>query len=213
MSNLVNPYRIEIECLQEKPGCWNRNKVNIFKDNKKIGSYIRNYPSHVEDTFFPFQCNGKWLALISSDYTCTQIMDLESGKIIGGEKPSPGGFCPVEFWIPKRFKYTLPDMAYYIYEDGDGLDKSNPDNGIIGEEEYSPYGFVAGCVWGDDSSWKIQFLDLSNADKGILKREDKFDYAQLPYYTKLKDAVNIEEEDEDLLLINLKVLKRTFVKI
>ena len=31
-------------------------------------------------------------------------------------------------------------------------------------------GFVAGCIWGDDSSWKVQFLDLQEADKGIVKR-------------------------------------------
>ena len=29
------------------------------------------------------------------------------------------------------------------------------------------HGFVAGCVWGDDSSWKIEYLDLSKADEGI----------------------------------------------
>lgn len=37
--------------------------------------------------------------------------------------------------------------------------------GFCPVEYYVPpgkdFGFVAGCVWGDDSSWKIQFLDLS----------------------------------------------------
>ena len=32
----------------------------------------------------------------------------------------------------------------------------------------SQFGFVCGCVWGDDTSWKIQFLDLSRIQEGIL---------------------------------------------
>jgi len=45
---------------------------------------------------------------------------------------------------------------------------------------YADFGFVSGCAWGDDSSWKIQFLDLSEAHKGIIKRDSRFGYIEMP---------------------------------
>jgi hypothetical protein len=59
------------------------------------------------------------------------------------------------------------------------------------------FGFVAGCIWGDDSSWKIEFLDLSRADEGILKREARFGYIELPRNLKLNQAVHLEADEDD----------------
>ena len=66
------------------------------------------------------------------------------------------------------------------------------------------HGFVAGCVWGDDSSWKIQYLDLSRADQGKLVREARFGYIELPSRLNLDAAIEIddaEEADEVMLKI------------
>jgi hypothetical protein len=41
------------------------------------------------------------------------------------------------------------------------------------------FGFVWGCVWGDDSSWKVQYLDLSDIQQGQLRREERFGYLKL----------------------------------
>lgn len=51
------------------------------------------------------------------------------------------------------------------------------------------FGLVAGCVWGDDSSWKLQFLDLSHASIGRVVRDDRFGYVELPDDLTLDDAV------------------------
>lgn len=53
----------------------------------------------------------------------------------------------------------------------------------------APFGFVAGCIWGDDSSWKIQYLDLSQVSDGIIKRDDRFGYIELPGGCQLKDVI------------------------
>jgi hypothetical protein len=50
-------------------------------------------------------------------------------------------------------------------------------------------GFVAGCFWGDDSSWKIQYLDLSRADEGILKRDERLGTSNYRTMT-LEDAID-----------------------
>jgi hypothetical protein len=57
------------------------------------------------------------------------------------------------------------------------------------------HGFIAGCVWGDDSSWKIQYLDLSRADEGIIKREERFGYIELPSHLSLDKAVDLDAGD------------------
>jgi hypothetical protein len=59
------------------------------------------------------------------------------------------------------------------------------------------HGFVAGCMWGDDSSMKIEYLDLSHADEGIIKREARFGYISLPGALHLNQAIELEV-DEDL---------------
>lgn len=58
--------------------------------------------------------------------------------------------------------------------------------------KYAQWGFVAGCVWGDDCSWKIQFLDLSRAHEGVIIRDERFGYIELPDGVKLEDAIDVE---------------------
>lgn len=53
------------------------------------------------------------------------------------------------------------------------------------------HGFVAGCVWGDDSRWKVQYLDLSRIDEGIVKREERFGYIELPKTVALRNAIHV----------------------
>lgn len=62
------------------------------------------------------------------------------------------------------------------------------------------HGFVAGCIWGDDTSWKIQYLDLSHAEEGIVKREERFGYLEMPQHLDLSQAVNLEAGDNYMWL-------------
>lgn len=77
---------------------------------------------------------------------------------------------------------------------------------------YYPFGFVAGCVPGDDSAWKIQYLDLSEAEEGIVKRDDRFGQIVLPENQRLMDAVDMndygwDKEDESANYIRISVLQ------
>lgn len=58
---------------------------------------------------------------------------------------------------------------------------------------YYPFGFVSGCIWADDSSWKVQYLDLSRADEGVLMRDDRFGYIELQEDVRLKDAIDMSD--------------------
>jgi len=56
-----------------------------------------------------------------------------------------------------------------------------------------PFGFAAGCIWGDDSSWKVEYLDVTEVENGIVKRDSRFGYIELPDGMALKQAVQAHE--------------------
>lgn len=94
---------------------------------------------------------------------------------------------------------TLPDCKDIGGEESSG-------NGFCPTDYFVPgvgrgkFGFIAGCIWGDDWSWKIQYLDLSKVSKGIVIRDERFGYISLPKNMKLRDAINMEDYFEKGLL-------------
>lgn len=163
-------YRTETEKKETAPGAWYSMVVSIFKGDEKIGEYERNYYS-LYNTFHPFLFNGKHYALYSRDYTATRVMTLPDCKDFCGEEPHGWGFCPVDYFVPYCIEEGSNDMIW-------------PFQG--------QHGFVAGCVWGDDGSWKIQHLDLSRLEEGIIKRTDRFGYIPLMGTLSLKDSLDLE---------------------
>ena len=52
--------------------------------------------------------------------------------------------------------------------------------------------FRAGCIWDDDSSWKVQAIDLAGAAEGRIVRSERFGHLELPWKMSLRDAVHID---------------------
>lgn len=201
-----------IESVERGPGIWNGLRVGVFRvqDGKeeRIGEYSRNYGTNF-DCFFPFRRNGADFALYSPDYTCTRVMALPACKDIGGEAPEGGGFCPVEYYVPSfvRQEFRSSDnehpLVQTIWEPRDedlvektvewesGGKKVSGAYRLLEPHTYAPFGFVAGCYWGDDSSWKIQYLDLSRAHQGVVRRDERFGYIVLPPTLGLADAIRM----------------------
>jgi len=183
-------YITETESIASKPGCWNVLKVKIFRiegDSKiQIGEYDRNYSS-LFDSFVPFRQGNREYALYSRDYTATRVMSLPDCKDICGEDPKSSGFCPTGFYVPSA-----------------GCEED------IGTE-YDPdgqFGFVSGCIWGDDSSWKIQYLDLSKVSDGIITRDERFGYIELCGSSSLKDAIDTEYWERDSPVVQIACAQR-----
>jgi hypothetical protein len=154
-------------------------------EGRSIANYPRNHWAMYR-TFEPFRQGAKMLALVSGDYTATSVMDLATGKIIASESPSSGGFCPVGFYVPDWWDINdssiLPGSRYW----SDDL-----------KEPRGNFGFVWGCVWGDDSSWKVEYLDLSQVQQGKILRDDRFGYVELATHAKLepKDFIDCSFRD------------------
>lgn len=193
-------YTITMEVVSSaRKGTWNSTLIHVLKDGKEITSYTRNYPT-AYGTFEPFRKNGRDYALISPHYTKTSVLDLTTGDIIAEEqlgwRYQPGeherfpkglkeeGFCPVGFYVPD----------WWDLNDGSILPGSHHWDESEEWPTDAPLAFVWGCYWGDDTSWKVQLLDLSDIENGVLTREERFGYIELDSYGDPKEFIRIYQE-------------------
>jgi hypothetical protein len=190
-------YKLEIDRIPTGKGTWDVTRVGVWDQWNAAGlvtEYTYGYPSK-SPPFEPFWQDHHPYALFSDDYTRTSVMDLETGGVIATEPADPWGFCPVELWVPDWWDHNdgsiLPGSLYW--EESDKL----PDG---------TWGLVAGCVWGDDWSWKIQYLDLSRITEGILTRDERFGYISLA--GTLHQGVHYDPEGDRLTLPVAKIFNR-----
>jgi hypothetical protein len=150
-----------------EPGRWAKVHVEVLEQDRVIAEYDRNHA--MLQTFEPFRQGERHYALISPDYTATSVMDLTTGEVVAAEEPNTFGFCPVGFYVPD-------------WHDVHGQGHSYPGT-LTWRSDYEwltgDFGFVWGCIWGDDSSWKVEYLDLSGIREGHLRRDDRFGYIKL----------------------------------
>lgn len=165
-------YLVKTTARPNQPGTWDSTVVEVLRRNgaalERVGEYLRSYS--MLSTFEPFRQGDRELALISREYTKTAVLDLASGEVIAEEtESSPGaGFCPVGFYVPDWWDINDDSII-------PGSEHWNGDR----EWPTGAFGFVWGCYWGDDSSWKVQHLNLSRVQEGIITRDDRFGYVEL----------------------------------
>jgi hypothetical protein len=202
-------YRAEFS--RDESSGWPKGTVSVYRKGEEspIFEYSRNYA--LMKTFEPFRQlrNGVWsdYALISQRYTKLDVLDLQTGTVIATEEPSDmmlsraqalkdkyyadkpevtarslaesAGFCPVEFYVPDWREVhdgsILPGDQYW--DDYDGLP--------TGE-----FGIYSGCVWGDDSSWKVRYIDLSRISEGIVTTDERFGYVELFHGLSLRESAS-----------------------
>lgn len=174
-------YFVTTETIPTQPGCWDKLLVSVHQEDDDgvdtiVGTYKRNY-SCLYNTFHPFQKGDKWYALYSKDYQTTSVMELPSCKHLAD---GPEAFCPVDFYVPQGRDLNM-DGSLPEYEKNAGT-----------------FGFVSGCIWGDDSGgWKAEFLDLSKIEEGVLVQDGRLGYFELPGYKDLKDCFDVGWYGED----------------
>lgn len=168
-------YCVKVTSSKNVDGTFNSSIVDVYRREakstvlEKICTYSRNLG--IYETFEPFRQGGREYALVSCEYTRTAVLDLLSGTVIAEEAetvPRGSGFCPVGFYVPDWWDVNddsmIPGSEYWT------ADNEWPDGS---------FGFVWGCIWGDDSSWKVQHLDLSRIRDGIITRDERFGYLEL----------------------------------
>jgi len=166
-------YTTRVTTITHEHG-WDTVHVDVLDGDVVIASYDRNY--RMLQTFESFRQGDRSFALISAHYTATSVMDLGTGQIVAAEEPAANGFCPVGFYVPD----------WWDLHDGTKLPGSMHWRPADDEWPTGDFGFVWGCIWGDDSSWKVQYLDLSSIRDGVIRRDDRFGYVKLATDTKLE---------------------------
>ena len=192
---------------------------------RQIGSYRRNYSFLKTFWWFRRGARHFALYSPNYAATRAMEIFPGSGfKDLGGEEPHSQGFCPAELFVPDCREYvseqfsgpgnrvvdwgnplaSFPANCEFTKnpEKHRGRRNQAPESGE--EKDYesgwvkfpSDHGFVAGCVWGDDSTWKIQYLDLSRVEEGVIRREERFGYIELPRSVSLRDAIDMEDLHE-----------------
>ena len=183
-------FRVHAVAKPHKGKTWGSSRVTIFDGENEVGEYERNYPSFSEQTFEPFELDGKWYALYSRDYTSTRVMRLPDCLDLGGEERAAAGFCPVEFYVPRfkkviyrNIKTGLEDEVWWFEAAAEGHSgRETTYHGFdltVGPWLSLSTGFVAGYLRGDDSSWKLEAIDLSRAAEGVIVRSARFGHFQL----------------------------------
>lgn len=198
-------YSIKTTEIKKGEGYWSYILCEIYKGEEKIGEYTRHYPSFSKETFFAFTFKGKDYALFSANYTQIQLMSLPDCKEIKLKEEcikQMANFCPTEIYVPiwSDTKYDFKGEEKHIQQWINTLKKEN-DNYEY-EYGYCHLGLATGCIWGDDSSWKLMLIDLRKIDEGEIwfvnnKLEKKWLYEDFPDSCKLKD-VEFYFEDEQL---------------
>lgn len=156
------------------PDTWDSTVVEVLRrvggagGLEPVATYERNYRG-LGNTFEPFRQGNREFALISPRYTGTSVLDLATGRVIAEEPDDADGFCPVGFYVPDWWD---------VYDDSiiPGSEYWGPDHEWVS----GGFGFVWGCVWGDDNGWwKVQCLDLSDVRSGVIRRDERFGYVEL----------------------------------
>jgi hypothetical protein len=146
-------------------GYWESVRVGVFEGDAPYGAYVRNYGSYGAETFSPFRQDGVWYALYAPDYTGTRALKLTGGMT------DWAGESRDEFGF-------CPVQLWVPWEQNDGR-----------------WGFIVGCVWGDDCSWKVQVADLRRLADRELVRIAPFGYAPLVAGADTDDPQELALED------------------
>ena len=186
-------------------GGWRTALVSVFDGDVQIGIYDRNHAGWAEETFEPFQWNDEWFALYAPDYTSTRVMTLPDCRDLGGEPRSSGGFCPVEFFVPRYRQVLTRNLATAKCYESWSFTNSSSDLDKVAEGYEAtfgpwitiPTGFIAGCIWGDDNSWKLQCVDLALAAKGEIVRSARFGHVQLAHGKSLAESMQFDRYPPD----------------
>jgi len=213
-----------IEVIDKSPNALKNIRIGIFRtdDNssEQIGEYIRNYHLFFK-TFYYFIKDGKDYALYSPNYFITRVMELPSCVDIGGEEQTKTSLCPNEYYVPMYVdrEYQFTDKGERVtrkYRIVDPAVEQTLPTPISWEREINtpitvssiscfPFGFVSGSYWVKEGPEIIQHLDLSQVEKGIIKRDERFGKIVLPRKITLPQAIVVEASQVSYKIPNVSI--------
>lgn len=195
------PYRFTLTPHDSIVGESQHTHCAIDNYGTPVGSFIFNYHTGLDKIIRPFQIGEGWYTTYATSYNKLAVARLHPDRFehidadVGGKE----GFCPVEVLVP----FKLSDGTYSVWH----VDPEAYNYEYFAEPgrtiEYADFGFVAGCVWGDDTTYKLRYLDFSKlATERKLSVTAPFGYFELPSTGVMHEYFNLEDLDEGVLRIN-----------
>lgn len=120
-----------------------------------------------------------------------------------GQNMSSWNFCPSEFHVPDVYDILnnkeIEELQEVVNTSKDLDFWQDWMNNFINRRTFA---FEAGCVWGDDWSYKVQAIDLTKIFQGEIQDDDRFGYLILQ--GELKNVYNKDYyDDEDYVILEL----------
>lgn len=197
-------YYLTTQTIESQPGCWNWTRVKIyskFKD-EPILEYDRDYDSHTmaKNSVRTFQYNlGAPIYILYSDtYLSYKVRHMGTDEVVAEIKPESCNHIPVDIYIPTYHSYKFSKdegRGFAMITNGSkNVERDTKDWASSGDQHNMgnlPMAFVAGCVWGDDSSMKLKVLDLRRIKEGVLEFDESIGYHELPYSYSMSELSEI----------------------
>ena len=184
-ANACGGYLITTQKVDGKQGCWSVTKVEVRRGDTLVFEFTRQYPGFALETTRIFSLGGQDILVYSENYETLNFFNLTKREAIALDDESKKqihGFCPTEILVPK---FAIEDDIYIC------------DGGITGE--FHDFAFVSGCVWGDDSSWKLNILDMRNLLTGevnyvnnLRELKPEWLYSEIPPGISLAQCVQLD---------------------
>lgn len=208
------PYKVLTQVVEGRPGTWRTIDCQLIHRDTGYTvhswTYMYSSESAVWNTVHPFEHQGRWYVTYSSAYTRLSVFNITDQYEAWTDEGGAGGFCPVAVAIPWKHTDVRPEhershnltMWSWLPRIGDQYEGDASFRASAAD-----FGFYSGCIWGDDSSWKLRYLDFSRLSEGIVVASDAFGYIPLPTSMTIQDCVELDyvEEDEDRKVFALAV--------
>lgn len=127
-------------------------------------------------------------------------------KYKAGDDYSASGFCTAEFHVPDIYDILTDEsdkeqLEQAVEEERDAAFWNDWLDNFLDRRSFA---FTAGCVWGDDWSYKVNTIDLRNVLDGKVVEDEKFGYLVLQ--GELKNVYDKRYfDDDDCVRLDLNV--------
>lgn len=169
------PFKLRVARTPTGKGTWDVRDCEILRDGNVIGAFRYGYSGGIQHIFCPFQYKEQWYCLYATSY-----MALSLGRLTDKLEhidSTADEFCPVEAAVPFHYfnhagwerSGSDSDKEYIFHSYEWDADYGEPHE-FAG---WADFGFFCGCHWGDDTSYKLRFIDLRAIAEGKLLIDDK----------------------------------------
>lgn len=167
---------------------------------------------------------GVWMAFYNTGYSDILVVNLETNEVVINEFYSHKDADPEKSWYKSHTNVSTYVPGYFscmeIFKNKDDVTptyfsipdyetESAEERASYGELKFLPLAFNAWTIWGMDSEYYVDVLDLSKIDDGIIRKWQDVNYIITRHAQHVRDFIHhdIEMWSKDDISTDFKVLE------